>query len=954
MRARAPLSVELGLSNGLGHRFGCHYIYPEMRILVRGGQRVELRARAFDLLCVLVEARGSLVGKDELIEKVWSGAVVEENNLQAQISALRKALGPDRDLLSTEFGRGYRLLPGTDAIEGQAQLPAEPPQRAATCTLTNPITSLIGRSTEMSEIEGLLGRARLVTIVGPGGVGKTRLANEAGRRLVPAFPDGVFLAELGKLSEDQLVWPTIGAALSIPASVLRQPGRLRSYVEHRRILLVVDNCEHVVEAVAEVLANLLHVSANLSVLGTAQEPLGMPGEHVFRLGPLAVPPKTVREASEALGHPAVELFVERAKERAREFQLLDANACDVGEICRRLDGIPLALELAAARVAALGVTGVLTGLDDRFKLLTAGRRTVLARHRTLRSAVDWSHDLLSPEAKRLFRRVAAFPAAFTAEAAHQVAAGDLDEQWQTADLIGELEEKSLLLVDAVRPEPHFHMLETIRFYGLEKLAESNEVEGIARRHASFTAAMSEEASVDWRILPTEDWLNRHATGLDDIRAALDWALSASGDVDLGVTILSQSAPFWIQHSQHDEGQRRISEILGGIAIQGPIHSQAEMAAQKALGACLTWAKGPVAETRNAWSRALELAAELSDVEVGLQAHYGLWLFHLRCGDYAGSLRHAREMMEQASLGHDREAFAAGQRIAGVSHHFLGEHAEGRRLIETSLGWYDRHPPVQRFRFGLDQRVAGLAFLSRIFWIEGQFSTAIDVARDALEKARALDHACTLCCALAEGWCMVHALNGDETAVERAAPLLVQTASRHGLGFWKVYGELFMAWATTGNDEHPQGRIERVFAAASGMDFDPLYSTLITDLLINADVDHPAREAFLRLAERVDDGRDEAHWAWPEFLRVRAQITDPTPASRERELRRALDIAERQEAPALGLRVVFDLVKLLTDHGRRDEARVLLEPYLDLFPSGVSSRDWRAARSWYVSRLSDAD
>lgn len=952
MQPRVSSAVEVGLPAGSVYRFGCHCIYPEMRLLLRGDRRVELGARAFDLLRILVEARGKLVGKDELIERVWSGTAVEENNLQAQISALRKALGQDRELISTEFGRGYRLSPATDASEGLAPFPADVPSRAVACTVPNPITRLIGRTTELSELEALLGRTRLVTIVGPGGVGKTRLANEVGQQLRTSFPGGVLLAELGKLSDGELVRSTIGAALSIPASAMQQLGRLRNFVADRKILLLIDNCEHVADAAANVLADLLQAGADLRVLGTAQEPLGMPGEHVYRLTPLAVPARDVRGADEVLVHAAVQLFVERARARTREFQLSDANAGKVGEICRRLDGIPLALELAAARVAALGVDGVLTGLDDRFKLLAAGRRTALPRHRTLRGAVDWSYGLLSQDAQRSFQRLAAFPAEFTAEAAHEVAGEQPDEAWRTVDVLGELEEKSLLFVDVAGWKPRFHMLETIRFYALEKLAESGEVDQIARRHAQFTAAMSRRASADWLVLPTENWLNRHRSGLNDIRAALDWTFSAPGDAHLGVAILSHSAPFWIQHSQHDEGRCRISRALAGDTMRDPIPRGAEMGAQAALGACLTWAKGPVAETRSAWTRALDLAADLSDAEVGLQAHYGLWLYNLRCGDYGGSLRHAQEMMDRASQVSDGEALAAGQRIAGVSKHFLGRHAEGRRLIEMSLGRYERHPPIQRYRFGLDQHVAGLAFLSRIFWIEGQFGTALDVARRALEEARALDHACTLCCALAEGWCMVHALNGDEAAVERAAPLLIETACRHGLGFWKVYGDLFMAWAATARSTPPEHRIHHVMSAASGMDFDPLYSTLITDILRDAAGDHPAREAFSRLAERAD-GCHEDHWAWPEFLRIRAQLADGGTASREHELRRALEVAEHQGASAFSLRAAFDLAKLLARDDRTEEAREILGPVLDRLPSGVSSRHWRAARCWYVQRLADA-
>lgn len=927
-----------------GYRFGRHKIYPHLGLLLRDEQRIELKPRAFEILSILVESAGCLVGKDVLIDRVWGTAAIEENNIQAQISAIRKALGPDRDLISTEFGRGYRLQAHIGDTDPKDLFSPAVATHATGCALPIPVTSLIGRSAEIAELPSFLTQGRLVTVVGPGGVGKTRLAIETGRSMLGLYPSGIFFAELGKVSDHQLVWPTIAAALQIPGTIPAGSARLPGVSESRRTLLVADNCEHVVDVVADIVTALLQNCAGLQVLATAQEPLGAPGEQVYRLAPLTAPPRDIEAAESVSSYAAVQLFVERLASVMRDFRITDGNASVISEICRRLDGIPLALELAAARVSALGVNGVLTGLDDRFRLLTAGRRTALPKHRTLRSTVDWSFNLLRRDEQILFRRLAVFPSEFTSEAANDVAGSDT-ARWQTVDGLGELTAKSLLSVDLHGPVARYRMLETIRLYALEKLAGSDEVESIVERHALFTASAVERAERDWRTMATEEWLEAHRTGLDDIRAALDWAFSQAGSARIGIRILAHSVPFWIQYSRHHEGQFRISEALKQGSKNEPVTDNEEMALQASLGTSLNWAKGPVQDTRQAWQRALALATRLSDSEAEIQAHYGLWLYYLRSGDYAVSLDHAARLAARARKDMDSEAYAVGRRIMGVSHHFLGHHAEGRKLIESALIWYGRNRPMRPFRFGLDQQIAGLAFLSRVLWIEGRTDTAIQTAAEAIERARAIDHACTLCCALAEGWCMVHALNGDKAAVALAAPTLIREATTHGLGFWKAYGELFLAWAQAGpgaagsNDSHDP------LAAVSDMEFDPLYSNLVTDLLLQLDRDHLSLSGLISATDRADRSKDFEYWSAPELLRVRSLAENDDQKRRVRLLRESCTLARKQGALALALRSTLDLAKALAAHRQHRDALCELQPLLQSFPEPRLSRDWQAARVW---------
>jgi len=923
--------------------FGRYRMFPALHLLLRDGDRIDLGARAFAVLWTLLEAGGKVVSKDELIDKVWAGAIVEENNLQAQMSAIRRALGPDREMISTEFGRGYRLSAPGHANGPLGRAPAAP---VAPPDLPYPVTALLGRSGELNDIERLIAQVRLVTITGPGGIGKTRLAIEVGRRLRALFADGVYLAEMAKIAESDLVWPTIETSLPMSSAGAGAIGRVHATLRDKHILLIIDNCEHLAESIAAMVEAVLRNAQNLHVLVTAQEPLGAEGEHVYRLAPLAVPPAETRSAEEAITHGAVQLFVERASANVHEFDFGDAEVGDVSAICRRLDGMPLALELAAARVSTLGIQGVLAGLVDRFKLLTAGRRTALPRHRTLRAAVDWSHTLLDDEERRLFRRLAVFAGDFTADAAGYVAAAEHDEPWQTVDLLGNLVAKSLLQSNLSGSVPRYRFLETIRFYALEKLADSGEVMPTAKRHAEFFSRIAKQAAADWKQLPTGEWRGTYQADIDDMRSALDWAFLPGGDERTGIDILAHSTPFWIELSLHDECQRRLTLVLSGGTIAAAIQPAQEMALQASLGTSLTWAKGPVAEASIAWTRALDLAHRTADEEIKLQAHYGLWLYTLRSGQYGGSLAHATQMMDFARDIEDHEALAVGQRIVGVSRHFLGQHAEARRLIETALRWYGQNETARTFRFGLDQHVAALAFLARVLWVQGFSNDAMTAASAAVERARALDHACTLCCALAEGWCMVHALNGDDGVVDQATATLIDTASKHGLGFWKAYGEIFALWVAgrRSAEAFQSDRLDSVIEAVNDIHFDAGYSTLLADLRLasrRAGRDGPTLSTLD--AAFVVNVKEDTHWAVPEFLRIGVKLaSDGEPILGQLET--ALALARQQGAPAWELKIAIDLARALIKDDRLSAARAVLAPIVSAFPDGSRSTYWHVAHS----------
>ncbi|HEX4614807.1 MAG TPA: winged helix-turn-helix domain-containing protein, partial [Stellaceae bacterium] len=381
---------------------------------------MELGGRAFDLLVALVEANGDVVSKGELMTRVWPGRIVEDSNLHAQIKALRKALS-DRDLIRTVVGRGYQFTGEVRTRRADHGEQAEPgtashvfgPPRAPT-NLPAPTSDLIGRGVEITEVIGLVTDHRFVTLTGPGGIGKTRLALEVACHLLPRFADGVWIAELAPLSDPRLVPVTVAAALGLElVSGAVSPERVAAVVGSKHIILVLDNCEHVIDAAARMVEALLHADPAARVIATSREPLRAESERLYRVPPLAVPAEDMQTLEELLRHGAVALFVARAQAVAPHFALDWQAATAIAAICRRLDGIPLALELAAARASTLGVQALASRLNDCFSLLTEGRRTALRRHQTLHATLDWSYELLPESERAVLRRLSIFAGGFT-------------------------------------------------------------------------------------------------------------------------------------------------------------------------------------------------------------------------------------------------------------------------------------------------------------------------------------------------------------------------------------------------------------------------------------------------------------------------------------------------------------------------------------------------------------
>ena len=516
----------------------------------------KLGGRAFDVLLALIERRDRVVSKNELLDAVWPDLVVEENNLQVQIWSLRKLLGAHT--ISTIPGRGYRFTAtlSTDSSAvlvsaigaGVAAVQNHP--IAASPTI-EPVT-LFGREQDLTALQDSVTRHRLVTIIGSGGIGKTALAKAVLGLMQPAFAEGAWLIDLAALDDATQLAPAIARALSITLGAGASADALAKALLQRHLLIVLDNCEHLLLPVATLAAQLQRAVPQLHLLATSQEPLKLPGEHLYRVGTLALPAEATLEKARHTG--AVCLFEERAHQADMRFRLTEDNIEAVVDICSQLDGIALAIELAAARVALLGVYGVRDRLGQRLSLLSSTSRVLSERHRTLRAALQWSHSLLSVEQKIVFGRLGVMAGRFSLEAAQQVACDDAIDAWAVLDHLGALVEKSLVAAESdSHGEMSYRMLETMRHFALECIHETGEEAAVRERHLAFFLALAEQARMPLSGPQQGAWLDRLNIDRDNLLAALAWCENATDGAQRGLRITVALERFWLSRGMMAQG-----------------------------------------------------------------------------------------------------------------------------------------------------------------------------------------------------------------------------------------------------------------------------------------------------------------------------------------------------------------------------------------------------------------
>jgi predicted ATPase/DNA-binding winged helix-turn-helix (wHTH) protein len=936
--------------------FGSFQLIPARRLLLDNGESLPLGSRALDILTVLVERAGETVSNEQIMARAWPTTMVEEGSLRVHIGALRRTLGDGR--AGTRFivnvpGRGYTLV--APVSRGQSQTPTAAPRAVpAISNLPRPLASIIGRADTIAAVTAQLARRRLLTIVGPGGIGKTTVAIAVAEAATASCPDGVWFVALASLADPALVAGAIASNLGVAVSRSDPLPELVSWLRDKQALIVLDNCEHVIDAAAVAAEEIMRATQRISILATSREPLRCAGELVHRLAPLGIPPPHAEiTADAALGHAAVQLFNERAWASDEGYSLADADAPTVCEICRKLDGLPLALELAAVQVEVFGLQGLAEGLNDRFALLTKGRRTAIQRQQTLRATLDWSFYLL-PETERIVLwRLAVFSGDFTMDAAQAVASDETVSGIEVVEGLANLATKSLITTDISGDVTYHRLLETTRAYALEKLADHGEATRLRRRHAEFYRDFFEPAEDTEVSGGRAEWLAIYGRHIDDLRTGLDWAFSAEGDSRIGVALTVAAVPLWVHLSLLGECRERAERALAALDGDATESTRQRMRLSAALGWSLMYGIGRAREAGRAWTTTLELAKALGDTHYQLRALWGLCIDQFNNGGVREALEFAGGFASLVAHSTDLTELMMADRILGTALHYFGD--------QNSAGYHiDRvfaHTPGPPWRPravspGFDLLVSSRYFQARILWLRGFAQQAMRVVERNVEEGLALGQALSFCSVLGQSACPITLFAGDLAAAERYGAMLLAHADRHQIRLWNIWARCFngLIMARRGDIPGGLGILSGGLEQAGDARLLPRFLFLRGEqaLLLGrtGEVEQALDSVEQMLAHCA--ARDE-RWYMAELLRIKGELIvaggDPTEAaSIETLFLESLDEAHGQGALFWELRTGISLATLWRNNGRLAEAGSLLRPIHERLTEGHATADPRAAQA----------
>ncbi|HEY1926559.1 MAG TPA: winged helix-turn-helix domain-containing protein [Caulobacteraceae bacterium] len=915
--------------------FGAFTLLTAQRRLERDGSPVQLGDKAFEILRTLVEHAGQIVGKAELFTQA---SIANDDSLRFHIAALRKALGEGR-YIANVAGQGYSFVaPVSHRLVDRA------PERRRTSARPLPSRPrpLIGRDQALKALVEQLLEHRFVTVVGPGGVGKTSIALTLAHDLASRFDGDVCFFDVGSVFNPEFLTGGLGAALGIPGQPSDATPGIVTFLSRRRMLLVLDGCEPGVDAVALLAEQLFREAPNVYLLATSREALRADGEHVHRLFPLDYPAAGAGQtAAEALEFAAVRLFVERVASSQHDYELTDEEAALVSEICRKLDGLALAIELAAGRVDAYGVREVARQLESQFALLWPARRTAIARHQTLNATLGWSHQLLTPSERTAFRRLSVFAGGFTLQMATALIADGEILEVEATELLGSLVSKSLVQFSRNDSYGFYRLLDMTRSYAFDRLVEANEQGLMAERHARLIRRLLEDGGLTAGG-ETVCWINEL---LDDVGSAIEWSLSPKGDADTAAALAAASAPIWLRAGLLVECRFWMSRVHNAVepAVLGPAR---ELAIQSARASAETFTDGFTDESFQNWLRCYVTAVALGDIVEQLSCLVVLWAHRIRAPDYQDAFQRARQAEDLVRDLPDRGARALADWMFGISHHHLGQLAAAKVYLERSLaGDTLEARQVMMAQFGYDRRIPSIGVLSNLHWLEGRPDAAIELGATAVSEARHSPYPVPLCEALTWQALNLH-LRGDDTCEVDA--LLDEALAQARPHFIESYVGLSLALKglnaaqdddTTRCDLVPQGL--NLLSKSHYEVFHPLILSELARLRTQAGV-HLGGDEISQLL-RLDAG-DIENWSTAEVRRNLGEVL-----LRQGDEGRAAQLfadaaacAERQGALGWGLRAALSILRSATDQGSQSRSRAQLAALLERFHEGRETADVQAA------------
>ena len=922
------------------------------RLVEKNGEVIDLGSRAHDILTVLLKHAGDVVSTRDLLAQVWSGVNVDEGSVRFHIAKLRKTLGDGQDgarYITNVPARGYCFVaPITrELAERPASTPFSPPE-ARRDNLPLPLNRMVGRDEAVLAVAERLETKRFITVVGPGGIGKTTLAVAIGHHLRAKFNGAIHFIDLAQLNDPLLVPIALASTFGLSIQTQDVLPDLVNFLRGHRSLVILDSSEHLIDAVAALTEHLFPAAQELYILATSREPLQVEGEHVYHLSPFDSPADDASpSAAQAMAFPAVQLFVERVAASQGDYRLSDADAPTVANICRKLDGIALAIELAASRVGAYGLEGMAALLDDSIKLHWRGRRTALARHRTLGAVLDWSYNLLSEIECLVLRRISIFVGAFTFEAAQFIAGADDTPLETIVDSISNLVAKSLIAVMRVGNAIRYRLLDTTRAYAALKLADSGEANAIAARHAAYYRRVLSNANAASETVQNSHWVGMVAENLGNTRAALEWSFSCAGDLQIGKALALASAPLFQGMSLLTECHRWTERALE-VLDESERGTKRELELTASLGQSLMFTKASQ-NALDALERGLTLAEKLDDTYQKIRLLDGLRVFHLRGGNFGQALELALRGEAVVQQSPEEAAETASLWMLTNAQHLLGAQDAARNYCDAALARMPRSSRLQLVNFGYDLRIAALCNRARILWLQGDVSEALAAARQGIREAQLLGHSFTLCIALI--WSVpVFIWSGDRGSAEENIEILICHARKYSLGPYNPVSLGFKGELALKNGETKAGvqLLRSALEILGPQRYQNVSACWATSLAEGLVTEGKYQEALALVdgALAEEEARGNSFYT-AETARIKAIILAAMPgpdrAETERWFRRSLDLAHRQSALGWELRAATSYAVFLAGQGDGEAARMLLSTTCAKFRPDADYVDLRNAR-----------
>ena len=929
--------------------FGPFRLNAAQRLLMKEDEPVLLGSRSLDILIALVERPGEVVSSRDLIKRVWPDVTVEDANLRVHVANLRKALGEGQDgarYVANIPGRGYCFVaPVRRSASAPRIVPvATPPDRSL--KLPAPLARMVGREKTVAALSSLLMSRRFVSIVGLGGMGKTTVAVAVAHGMLEEFGDAVCFIDLGAITDPALVAGAVGSALGCFVQAQDPVPSLLVFLGDKRILLILDSCEHVIEAAAALTERLFGEAPLVHLLTTSREALRVEGENVHLLLPLDTPfDDGELTAAQALASPAIQLFMERATASGYQSALSDADAPIVAQICRRLDGVALAIELAGSRVGAYGIRGTADLLDNRFRLLWQGRRSALPRHQTLRAMLDWSYNLLSEYEQAVLCKLSVFIGHFTLQSALSVAR-DTAEAPQVAEAVASLVNKSLVWTADFGGSTYYRLADTTQTYAAAKLAEIGGENAVRRLHALHYAGLFDSGAINVTALGRRS-MSAYIPYLGNVRAALDWSFSATGDAAIGVTLAARSAPLFLGFSLLGECERWCERAMAALR-EADRGTKRELELREALAISAMFTRGNGDEVKEAIEQGLDLAMALQDWRHQFHLLAGLNIFLTRVGDFRAALSVAERSATIASQAGDPAGLVMVEWMLGVTYHLVGDQAAAQRHCERGLELAAASDHIHVDFFSYDHRVRALVALARTLWLRGKPERALDFARRAIDEAASRDHPVTVCFSFIYAT-QVFMWTGDFEGVREHTERLIAHAAKYSLKPYHAVGlalkgELLIAQGEpAAGIQLLRGALATFQAERHNVLTTAFYRALAQGLAQSGQAEEAAA-AITRAIELSE--RDGGTFDLPDLLRARAEIilaeAQPDLAAAEAWLLRSLESARQQSALGWELRTAIQLARLWSQQGRVLEARDMLAGIYRQFAEGFETADLKEA------------